>query len=145
MTRKEYSIHWLTRIDDSLAPINIDESDTITVNGAYTLSKCVWLSLCTHWLNLINFWLRSEVTVFNQVGDLQTCKYETSLKSWDLRVPRNATPPPPRNKALSRDYLPLSSLNKALLGPYFFGELAFGVPLDSHDKITTQFYTLPCI
>ena len=43
-------------------------------------------------------------------------------------------PPPPRNKALLRDYLPLVSLDKALLGAYFLGGMALGgVPLDSHE------------
>ncbi len=44
------------------------------------------------------------------------------VKTWknngNLRYPPKATPP--RNKALLRDYWPLVSLNKALLGPYFF-------------------------
>ena len=35
------------------------------------------------------------------------------------KVPPKA--PPPRNKALLRDYYPLVSLNKALLRAYFLG------------------------
>ena len=43
-------------------------------------------------------------------------------------------PPPPGDKALLRDYWPLVSLNKALLGPYFLGGGGIGgVPLGSHD------------
>ena len=42
-------------------------------------------------------------------------------------------PPPPGNKALLRDYQPLVSLNKALLGPYFLGGGIGGGTLDSHD------------
>ena len=57
-----------------------------------------------------------------------------SLTSWESKVP----PPkatPPINKALLRDYLPLVSLNKALLGPYFLGGVALGGgTLDSHDN-----------
>ena len=34
--------------------------------------------------------------------------------------------PPPRHKALLRDYQPLISLDKALLEPYFLGVVALG-------------------
>ena len=45
--------------------------------------------------------------------------------SWEPKVPPpNANPP--RNKALLRDYLPLVSLNKALLGPCFLGGWPWG-------------------
>ena len=44
-------------------------------------------------------------------------------------------PTPARNKALLRDYEPLSP-NLALLGPYFLGVGGIGgAPLDSHDKM----------
>ena len=46
-------------------------------------------------------------------------------RSWEFKVP----PPkatPPINKALLRDYLPLVSLNKALLNPYFWGGVRLG-------------------
>ena len=38
--------------------------------------------------------------------------------------------PPPQelNKSLLRDYLPLVSLNKALVGAYFMGGMALGGP-----------------
>ena len=44
------------------------------------------------------------------------------ILSWESKGPDppKATPPP-INKALLRDYLPLVSLNKALLGPYLLG------------------------
>ena len=40
--------------------------------------------------------------------------------SWEFKVPPPKLPPP-RNKALLRDYLPLVSLKKALIGAYFLG------------------------
>ena len=42
----------------------------------------------------------------------------------NLRYPTKANPP--RNKALLRDYKPLVSLNKALLGVYFLGGWHWG-------------------
>ena len=45
--------------------------------------------------------------------------------SWESKVPPHSYPPP-INKALLRDYQPLVSLNKALLGPYFLGGVALG-------------------
>ena len=54
-------------------------------------------------------------------------------------------PPPPRNKALLGDYLPLVSLNKALLGAYFMGGYGIGgVSLDSHDICIHLFLCDPC-
>ena len=41
--------------------------------------------------------------------------------SWEPKVPPPKLPPP-INKALFRDYQPLVSLNKALLGPYLLGD-----------------------
>ena len=42
-------------------------------------------------------------------------------QSWEPKGTPPMPPPPPRSKALLRDYQPLVSLNKALLGPYFLG------------------------
>ena len=51
---------------------------------------------------------------------------------------------PKKSPALLRDYEnPLVSFNKALLGPYFLGGGGIGgVPLDSHDAISSQQKTL---
>ena len=51
---------------------------------------------------------------------VSTCNHKYSWESKGTPP----MPPPPGNKALLRDYLPLVSLNKALLGPYFLGGVA---------------------
>ena len=53
-------------------------------------------------------------------------RWKKGVVSWEAKG--TTTPPPPRNKALSRDYKP--GLIRAL---FLGGGVAFGVPLDSHD------------
>ena len=59
-----------------------------------------------------------------ECGQILLNMLESGKKVYICRTPPNATPP--RNKALLRDYQPLVSLNKALLGPYFFGKRGLG-------------------
>ena len=66
--------------------------------------------------------------------------------SWEPKDPKGTPPMPPplRNNALSRDYQPLVSLNKALLGPHFLGGGgALGVPLDCHDLLSRFYHENP--
>ena len=48
MTRKEYSIHWLTPIDDSLDPIHWRIRHNQTVHTRY-LSTFDWAYVCIDW------------------------------------------------------------------------------------------------
>ena len=91
--------------------------------------KSIWTKLCPDRESL-----RPMDQLYIMIAFMFSTMILTKLPSWSAKLPlclwsweskgTPPMPPPPGNKALLRDYLPLVSLNKALLGPYFLGGVA---------------------